>query len=414
MNLQNFMSAADGLAGKLMPLAIQLASIGLLIAIFRYLYQAKISGKLDDIGGLAGALLLSASVVAYQGTIYPALKGALTSVGKVLPADNRIADALDFSEAYAKKKKETIAARAKEREKKYKDKNWVMRQVSKVKDKMSDFAEFTLDINWLSIMSNWFATGFTLGVRTCIEWLGAILLSILLAFSPVALGLSALPGFGGLRKDYLSTLIAIACWPLTMRGLDTILVQVSDAMKQHIMTGNPTGEENIEFVLIEVIICICYVMVAWITSKYTSSHSGAFLSKAAGVSALATRAAAPAAMSGAGRATQAASAMAGKGASAAIGAAKQAGAAIAGVGSGLAAIAVPTMGSGKGSMTSRAKAGFSKGYGSAMNSKFGNAMQSAQQASKAKANRFGALAYQKSKKASESFKSGMRDAERFT
>jgi hypothetical protein len=306
MNQEAFISASDQLVGQLMPFALALLSIGFVISVGNYIVNSTISGSYSSgLQNFGGMLLLVACTVAYP-SIHEKLRGAAASLVNVLPETASIENALDFSEAYAKKKEQDILKKKKEREQKYADKGTYLSEGwSRLKDKMSDTVDFTLDINWLSILGNWFATGLTLFVRTCIEWLGIILISLVLAFSPVAMGLSSIPGFSGLRQRMLSMIIGIACWPVTMRGLDFIMAKVATHMKGQMLAGNTDAGANFEFVLVEIIICICYIIGPTITSWYTGAASGTFLSKVAGVSAMAGRAAVPAAMNVAGQTAQA-------------------------------------------------------------------------------------------------------------
>lgn len=322
MNQEAFISASDQLVAQLMPFALALLGIGFIISVGNYIVSVTISGSYSSgLQNLGGMLLLVACTAAYP-SLHGKVRDVAASLAKVLPETASIENALDFSEAYAKKKEQDLVKKKKEREQKYADKGTYLSEGwSRLKDKMSDTVDFTLDINWLSILGNWFATGLTLFVRTCIEWLGTILISLVLAFSPVAMGLSAIPGFGGLRQRMLSMIIGIACWPITMRGLDFIMAKVAEHMKSQMLSGKTDTGDNFEFVLVEIIICICYIIVPTITSWYTGAASGNFLSKVAGVSALAGRAAVPAAMNATGQAASAGVSAARHGAATAAGAA---------------------------------------------------------------------------------------------
>lgn len=423
--IQSFIHASDQLASQLMPVALALLGIGFTIHFGRYVTGLLIDFNFNTgLMSMGGVIILAIAVASYNGTIHPVVKSAATGLATALPEQPQLEEMLDFGDAYEKKKSRELE-RKKELQRKKREEGtstMVGEFFQKLKDDVGNNLDYTFDISWVSIATNWFATGLTMLTRMCIEWLGVILMAIVLAFAPVALGLSSIPGFGGVRQQIISLVIGIACWPLTMRGLDFILIKVSQSFKTRMLSDLDSSGDNMEFILINVIMCVCYIIVPMITSWYTGAASGAFLSKVAGVSALSARSAIPGALNAAGGVSRVAATSTALGTKVAGKTATHAVSGIAGASKG-AARGLQTgilVGQSTGSSRAAIKAGFSVGWGkgkqgyqSAMDSRLGKMAQKGTTKTSAAISGFGKTAQKGTKQAGEKVKNAIYNWERY-
>lgn len=136
---------------------------------------------------------------------------------------------------------------------------------------------------------NAFTTGLTAIIRSTIGLIQHYLLGVLLVVGPLAITFSIIPAMGSLRVQWFSRWLNLSCWSITMNILDEILIGSTTKFKNYIEGQAKSGvslmdmDSSItqEFIIVNLVIVVLYVMVPFITSFYTNAEStGQFLSKA--------------------------------------------------------------------------------------------------------------------------------------
>jgi hypothetical protein len=115
--------------------------------------------------------------------------------------------------------------------------------------------------------------------RKLIEVFRQSLLGFLYVVGPIALSLSALPGFGGLLRKWFQNYFSVQCWSITLIILDNLVdlyTTISQA-RTSAMTGGslPEASEKIDILLITIVITLLYFMVPYLTSLFVGQTSSA-------------------------------------------------------------------------------------------------------------------------------------------
>jgi len=128
-------------------------------------------------------------------------------------------------------------------------------------------------------------------IRVAMELFQMVLLSILFATGPFAIALSVIPGFHPVLGHWFKKWIQINFWSVTFCVLDSIVMAFNlGSANDFESAGYAFGTTQINALLMNVILIICYLMVPYITSLYLGALGDAgvgFMAKMVGTGAAA-------------------------------------------------------------------------------------------------------------------------------
>lgn len=153
-------------------------------------------------------------------------------------------------------------------------------------------------------------------IQTIMEFIQSFLLAFLYVSGPVAIAFSFIPGFGGVAKSWLQSLIGIHMWSVAFQIIAGLFVYYSahESALTHTSTGaqlaNLTGIAQTKYAVACIVFIIMYVMVPYMSSLIVgSSAADSFVGSAMRIGAAVASGGAAAAPMAAGAASNAAGAV---------------------------------------------------------------------------------------------------------